>query len=135
LRARRRTAATPSDCRCRSSRNTASRAHGSRTRSPQLPGLTVCTWPALACRPLDLPFGDAMRQDWTLAGDALWLIVETGRGQLALVRFHPSTGRETARVALKGEALVTAVGAGPGGVPLFAAREERTQVDLMVARR
>jgi Tol biopolymer transport system component len=101
---------------------------------PQLRGLTLCTWPALACRPLDVPFGDATRLDWTLAGDALWLIADAG-GRRSLVRYDPSTGRETARVPLDGEALVTSVGAGPGGVPLFVAREERTQVDLMVARR
>ncbi len=101
---------------------------------PQLPGLTVCSWPALACRPLDVAFADATRQDWTLAGDALWLTVEDG-GRLALARVDLATGRETTRVPLNGDALVTAVGAGPGGVPLFVARQERTQVDLMLARR
>ena len=101
---------------------------------PQLPGITVCTWPALACKPLDVAFGDPTRQDWTLAGGALWRVVETGSA-LALARVDLATGRETARVALAGPAVVTAVGAGPDGIPLFVAREERTQVDLMIARR
>ncbi|HEY8243123.1 MAG TPA: hypothetical protein VII68_06650, partial [Casimicrobiaceae bacterium] len=101
---------------------------------PQLSGLTVCTWPALACKPLDVPFDDATRQDWTLTPDALWLVVASGDGA-ALARIDPATGRQIARVALGGPASVTAVGAGPGGVPLYVAREERTQVDLMIARR
>jgi len=101
---------------------------------PQLPGITICTWPALACKPLDLPFDDATRQDWTLTSDALWLTIASGDGA-AIARVDPATGRETARVALAGAALVTAVGAGPAGVPLYVAREERTQVDLMIARR
>jgi hypothetical protein len=101
---------------------------------PQLPGITICTWPALACKPLDLRFDDATALDWTLTSDALWLTVASGDGA-ALARIEPATGRETARVALAGSALVTAVGAGPAGIPLYVAREERTQVDLMIARR
>jgi len=101
---------------------------------PQLPGITVCTWPSLACKPLDVPFDDATRQDWTLTSDALWLTVASGDG-VSLARIDPATGREIARVALGGPASVTAVGAGPRGVPLYVAREERTQVDLMIARR
>ena len=100
---------------------------------PQLTGLTVCTLPSLACRPLDVPIDDATRFDWTLAPDAVWRQVPADDGA-KLARVDLDSGRETLRLDFGPTANGVAIAAGLRGAPLFVAREERTQVDLMVAR-
>ena len=100
---------------------------------PQLTGLTVCTLPALACRPIDVPIDDLSRFDWTLAPDAVWRQVPTDGGA-KLARIDLTSGRETLRLDFGPTANGVAIAAGPRGVPLYVAREERTQVDLMIAR-
>lgn len=101
---------------------------------PQLTGLTVCTLPALACRPLAIPVDDATRFDWTLAPDALW--VRVGVGETAqLARYDPANGRETLRLPLGPTAAGTNIAAGRGGVPLLVAREAPVEIDVMIAPR
>ncbi|MBS0319668.1 MAG: PD40 domain-containing protein [Proteobacteria bacterium] len=101
---------------------------------PQLTGLTVCELATLACRPLPVPIDDATRYDWTLAPDALWRQVVTADGG-ALERIDLATGAVVQRYPTGAAALGVNVAAGPGGVPLFVAREDTPDIDLMVAPR
>jgi len=80
-----------------------------------------------------VPIDDLSRFDWTLASDAVWRQVPTDGGA-KLARIDLTSGRETLRLDFGPTANGVAIAAGPRGVPLYVAREERTQVDLMIAR-
>jgi len=96
---------------------------------PQLRGLTLCTLPALDCRRMDVPIGDANRFQWTLSDRALWYADGN-----ALVRVDLVNGRQTRRT-LEGPAPIGTMAIAADERSVLLSREDRAEVDLMLAPR
>ena len=92
-------------------------------------GLTLCTLPALDCTRVDVPLGDANRFQWTVSENAIWY----GDGN-ALVRLDVATGRETRRT-LEGAAPIGTIAIAADERSALLSREDRAEVDLMLAPR
>ena len=89
----------------------------------------MCTLPALDCRHVDVPVGDANRFQWTLSDRAIWYADGN-----ALVRVDLVNGRQ-ARRTLEGAAPIGTMAIAADERSVLLSREDRAEMDLMLAPR
>jgi dipeptidyl aminopeptidase/acylaminoacyl peptidase len=100
---------------------------------PQLLGLTRCRLDGAACEQLDAAISDANRFEWALGEREVWY--REMRSGATLARFDLEGRQALAPIVMPPGQVVVSIALDASGTQVLVAREERTAIDLMLARR